>query len=122
MPPVRLEKKIHDKDIRKEIKIRKAGKVDVQLGKNGPTPGFIKEVKNRLEKHGVVKIRMLKSYLRSTNMDRREIAKTIAEIVGARLIEVRGYTFIIAKSKDKYRSLKIVGEEENSRDKKWLQR
>ncbi|ADI32483.1 YhbY family RNA-binding protein [Staphylothermus hellenicus] len=122
MSPLRLEKKIHDKDVWEEIKDRKAGKVDVQLGKKGLTPGFIREVKARLEKHGVVKIRMLKSYVRSTNSDRREIAKMITKLVGAKLIEVRGYTFIIAGNKDKYRSLKIVGEKEDSRDKKWLQR
>ncbi|ABN70180.1 protein of unknown function UPF0044 [Staphylothermus marinus F1] len=121
MSPLRLEKKIYDKDIWRKIKDRKAGKVDVQLGKKGLTQGFINEVKARLEKHGVVKIRMLKSYVKSTNTDRRETAKIIAKVLGAKLIEVRGYTFIIARNKDKYRSLKIVGEKENSRDRKWLQ-
>jgi RNA-binding protein len=105
---MRLEKKIHDKspeEIREEIRIRRAGKVDLQLGKNGPTPGFIEEVRNRLRRQGVVKIRILKSYIRSSGMDRREIARTIARLVGAKLIEVRGYTFILAESKDKYRSI-----------------
>lgn len=97
MSPMRLEEKIHDKDFEKEIKKRRAGKTDLQLGKNGPTPGFIEEVKNRLKKQGVVKIRILKSYLRSTGASRREIASTIAELVGARLIEVRGNTFILAE-------------------------
>lgn len=29
--------------------------------------------------------------------DRREFAKKVASLVGAKLIEVRGYTFILAK-------------------------
>ncbi len=101
MSAMRMEKKIYDKgiDIKKEIKKRKAGKVDLQLGKKGPTPGFIEEVRRRLKAHGVVKIRILKSYARSVDSDRREIARQIAELVGARLIEVRGYTFILAIKK-----------------------
>ncbi len=108
MSPMRLEKKIHDKSperIREEVKIRRAGRVDLQLGKNGPTPRFIEEVRNRLRRRGVVKIRILKSYIRSSGMDRREIARIVANLAGAKLIEVRGYTFILVESKDKYRSI-----------------
>jgi len=96
---MRVEEKIHDKNIEEEIRKRRAGKVDVQLGKNGITEGFIREVKNRLEKHGVVKIRILKSFRRISGMDRRDIARIVAEKTGARLLEVRGYTFTLVKAK-----------------------
>ncbi len=68
----------------------------MQLGKSGLTEGFINEVKKRLKKQGVVKIRILKSYLKSGENDRRNIARKVAELTGARLIEVRGNTFILA--------------------------
>lgn len=94
-----VEEKIHDKNVEEEIKRRRAGKVDVQLGKNGITEGFIREVKNRLEKHGVVKIRILKSFRRISGMDRKDIARIVAEKTGAQILEVRGYTFTLVKLK-----------------------
>ncbi len=97
MPDVRVEEKVYDKDeIKRQIKKRICGKTDIQLGKSGITEGFINEVKRRLKAQGVVKIRILRSYLRSGENNRREIARKVAEITGARLIEVRGNTFILA--------------------------
>jgi len=93
-----MEKKVYDKSLEEEIRKRIAGKVDVQLGKKGITENFIREVKTRLEKHGVVKIRILKSYRHVSGMDRAEIARVVAERVGAKLVEVRGYTFILARA------------------------
>jgi len=92
-----MDQEVHDKNIREEIRKRLAGKVDVQLGKKGITDAFINEVKNRLEKHGVVKIRVLKSYIKTSGMDRRAIARLVAERVNAKIIDIRGYTFIIVK-------------------------
>ncbi len=97
MPDVWMEEKVYDKNkIKNLIKERRRGKVDIQLGKSGLTEGFVNEVKRRLKKQGVVKIRILKSYLKSGENDRRVIARKVAELAGARLIEVRGNTFILA--------------------------
>ncbi len=97
MPDVWMEEEVYDKNkIKSLIKERRRGKVDIQLGKSGLTEGFINEVKRRLKKQGVVKIRILKSYLKSGENDRRSIARKVAELAGARLIEVRGNTFILA--------------------------
>lgn len=96
-----VEEEVYDKNIKKEIKKRIAGKIDLQLGKKGITEAFIREVKNRLKKQNVIKIKILKSFRKSTTMDRREIAKYIAEKTGARVIDVRGYTFILVRDKDK---------------------
>ncbi len=90
-----MDEEIHDKGLKKEIKRRKAGKTDIQLGKRGLTKGFIEEVKRRLKKNHVVKIRILRSYLRTTLEDRRMIARRVAEITGSKLLEVRGNTFIL---------------------------
>ncbi len=124
MSPVWMEEEVYDKNIKEEIKKRKAGKIDLQLGKHGITKGFIEEVKNRLEKHGVVKIRVLKSFARTSGIDRRSIARIIAEETGAKLIEVRGNTFIIAKVNKSKNNIALTGvlRKRNKRGRKWLQR
>ncbi len=124
MSPMRMEEEVYDKNIKEEIKKRKAGKIDLQLGKHGITKGFLDEVKNRLEKHGVVKIRILKSFARSSGVDRRNIARIIAEKTGARLIEIRGNTFIIAKVNKSKNNIAVTGvlRKRDKRDRKWLQR
>ncbi len=97
MSDVWMEEEVYDKNkIKNLIKERRRGKIDIQLGKSGLTEGFINEVKRRLKKQGVVKIRILRSYLKSGENDRRSIARKVAELAGARLIEVRGNTFILA--------------------------
>ncbi|WP_434731923.1 YhbY family RNA-binding protein [Thermogladius sp. KZ2Tp1] len=95
---MRLEKEVHDK-VKEEIRRRLEGKVDVQLGKRGITEGFVKEVKTRLSKRGVVKVRVLKSYLRASGSDVEEIAREIASRTGGVVRDVRGHTFIIVKKR-----------------------
>jgi len=104
MSPVWMDEEIRGKIDRERLVERLRGKVDLQLGKNGLTKGFIEEVKNRLRKHGVVKIRVLKTYVKTSGLDRRAVAEKVAETVGAKLIDVRGYTFILVREKVKERS------------------
>ena len=73
------------------------GPADVNIGKKGVTPELIREIKERLKAKRVLKVRINRNLLK-TGIDRLEIAKEIAEKVGAELIEVRGHTFIIAKA------------------------
>lgn len=82
-----------------EVKKRVAGKVDMQLGKGGISEEFINEVRNRLEKHGVVKIRVLKSYRRAHERDIEDIAREVAERSGGRIYEIRGFTFILVRER-----------------------
>ncbi len=96
---MRVDKEIYDKDLKEKIKERVAGKVDVQLGKNGLTDAFINEVKTRLEKHGVVKIRVLKSFRKTYSDDIDAIAREIAERTNSRVYEVRGFTIMLIKEK-----------------------
>ncbi len=104
MPAMRLEKKIYDQDWWEKIKRKRAQtRSDINIGKKGVSAEVIKEIKRRLEKGEVVKIRILKSALEVTGLDRREIARRVAERTGSRLIEVRGRTFILAKPLDKGR-------------------
>jgi len=64
----------------------------VRIGKNGITEGIINEIKRRLKDHEVIKIK-----IGSKDKNRKEIALKIAELANAKLIEVRGYTFILSK-------------------------
>ncbi len=103
MPVMRVEEKIHDqnwkKEVKKKIKEKKASsKCDVNIGKKGLSEEVIKEIRRQLKIKGVVKIRILKTALEVTGLDRRSIAREVASKTGARLIEVRGRTFILAKT------------------------
>lgn len=95
---MRLGEKVSRESLKEKIKERVAGKVDVQLGKNGVTEGFIEEVKPRLEKHGVVKIRVLKSYRSGREVSVEELAARIAAAAGGRVYETRGFTIILVKT------------------------
>jgi RNA-binding protein len=74
------------------IKRVKARHADVRIGKNGLTEGVLKEIERRLKDHKVVKIK-----IGIDVEDRREFARDVAKKLNAKLIEVRGYTFILAK-------------------------
>jgi RNA-binding protein len=73
----------------KQVRVQNA---EVRIGKNGITEGIINEIKRRLKDHKVIKVK-----LGNKDRNRQEIALKIAELVNAKLIEVRGYTFILSK-------------------------
>ena len=73
------------------------GRAHINVGKKGVTEEVINEIKRQLEEHKVVKVRLLKSCLEVEGKDRRELARIIAERTGARLIGIRGYTFVLYK-------------------------
>ena len=80
------------KELIKEVRHSSA---DVRIGKSGISENVLKEIKRRLKKKGVVKVKILKSALKVEEKDRFEIAKEVAERIGAKLVEVRGRTFIL---------------------------
>jgi len=100
-----MEEEIHDQGSqRSKIKEKKAqSRSDINIGKKGITDPVVREIKRRLEEEGVVKIRVLKSALTISGLDRREFARMVAEKTSALLVEVRGRTFILAKPLDKGR-------------------
>lgn len=100
MSTMRVEKKIYDK-IEALVNAKIHSRSDVQLGKKGVTKGFVEEVKNRLEKHGVVKVRILKSFIKSSGLDKEIIARNVANVCDAELRDLRGYTFILVKKRFK---------------------
>jgi RNA-binding protein len=60
----------------------------VNAGKNGLTENLINEINFQLEKHGAVKVKMLRSF---RNKERRELAEQIASKVSGRLVDLKGY-------------------------------
>lgn len=72
---------------------------DVRIGKNGVSEGVISEIKRRLKDKGYVKVKILKNAPEIDLMNRKEIAEIVAKKVGARLIDVRGRTFVLLDPK-----------------------
>ena len=86
---------------------------DVQIGKKGIYNGILKEIDRRLKEKGVVKVRIHKSALKAENMDRRNFAKKIAELVNATLPDVRGRTFVLYRHEDFVRAIEEGRVEDN---------
>ncbi len=80
------------KDLRGELSQTRP---TVHIGKKGITEEVIREIKRQLSERGFVKVKMEKSVIRYLELDRREVAKEVAERVGAELLEVRGRTFVL---------------------------
>ena len=79
------------------------GRADVIIGKNGVTQGVLDEIRRHLEDKGVVKVKALKTAIKSTGMDRRSLARHVAEKLGAWLLDVRGRTFVLYLPPEKRR-------------------
>lgn len=73
------------------------GPADVIIGKHGVSDAVLAEIKRRLEDKGVVKVKALKSAVRVAGMDRRSLARYVAERLDAWLLDVRGRTFVLYK-------------------------
>ena len=69
--------------------------VKFQIGKNGITDALVNQIKNYLKKHGIVKIKMLKSFME--NNDKKKSAKLLAEKLDAELVKLIGFTIVLKK-------------------------
>ncbi len=68
---------------------------DVRIGKNGISEGLINEVKRRLKTQGYVKVKILKNAPEIEFMNRKDIARIVAEKSSGKLIDIRGRTFVL---------------------------
>lgn len=64
-----------------------------QLGKNGVTESFIKQVEDALEARELLKIKVLNNSL----LDPTEVANQIAEEIGAEFVQSIGSKFVLYK-------------------------
>jgi len=74
------------------------GRAHVNIGKNEITDSVIQEIERRLKNEGVIKVRVLKSFKKISGKDTAEIAEEVSKRVNAKLIDVRGNVFVLAKS------------------------
>lgn len=116
-----------DLSLRRLKELVQQGPADVIIGKRGLWPGVIEEIKRRLKEKGVVKVRALKSALKVTGLDRRELAIMVAERVGAHLLDVRGRTFVLylpveQRKTGRARNNNPAREVRGKRGREWSQR
>ncbi len=70
------------------------GSVDVHIGKNGLTSSIIDEIKTRLDKHKIIKIKILPKMIKE---EVNQIAEQVATQANAQVRETRGRTFILER-------------------------
>jgi RNA-binding protein len=68
-------------------------KPTIWIGKEGLTPQISNEIEKQLDKHKMVKVKILRSALQTETA--KIIASEAAEQAGAALVEVRGHVFIL---------------------------
>jgi|Deesub1362B_J571_1020462.scaffolds.fasta_scaffold00220_27 RNA-binding protein len=79
---------------------KRKGKAEIpviNIGKNGLTQSLINEINFQLEKHGRVKVKMLRSFRDSSELDRKELAKLIGKSINGRLVSLRGMVLTFIK-------------------------
>jgi len=74
----------------------------LRIGKAGLTEGVIEEVKKQLKQREEMKIRFTKGALE--NMNRKDLAKKIAQKVGCSVVNIVGFTVVLST---KYKKKKI---------------
>ncbi|WP_457590439.1 YhbY family RNA-binding protein [Geoglobus sp.] len=67
--------------------------ITINVGKKGINDNLIREINTLLEKRGVVKVRMLRNFRNITmgGVDRKTLAREIAERVDGELVDFRGF-------------------------------
>jgi len=80
------------------IKRKVHGRPDVNIGKKGLTESVINEIKKRVEKEGIIKVKINKN-LRKEGFDRKAFAEQLARATGTEVVDLRGYTVILRKKK-----------------------
>jgi len=75
------------------------GTAHVRIGKSGISERVINEIKRQLDDREVIKVKVLRSYLRVSGKKTKEIAKEVAEKVNAIIADVRGHTFVLIRKR-----------------------
>jgi RNA-binding protein len=82
--------------IKRELSVEKP---TIWVGKEGATPQVMNEISRQLEKREILKVRILKSALKTE--EAKGVASKIVEQTGSTLIEVRGHTLLLYKRRKK---------------------
>ena len=79
-----------------------AEKPTVHIGKEGATPEIVGEVEKQLKAREIIKVKILKTALHDqAAQEAKNIAATVAEQAEAELVDLRGHTFMLYKSRKK---------------------
>ncbi|HLC36385.1 MAG TPA: YhbY family RNA-binding protein [archaeon] len=84
--------------MKEEIKLKKEGqklKAELIIGREGLTKEIVLELNKRLKKKKLIKIKIPAD----KEIDRKEFAEKIALRVGAKAVEVKGFTALIFREK-----------------------
>jgi len=79
-------------------KMRQESKIltpNINIGKNGLTDQVIKNIKEELSRHKLVKLKILQSYL--SDKDKNEVFDDIAEKTGAKIVHKIGFTITLTR-------------------------
>ncbi len=71
-----------------------------RIGKEGIKETTIRDLKVLLKKYGMVKVRIERGAM--IEKDREEIASEVARRTGAKVLEIRGFTFTLALDDPRY--------------------
>ena len=69
----------------------------VRIGKKGITDALLRELDNVLRARNIVKVKLLKNYREAYGAGRSEVARELADKLGARVVEVRGFTILLER-------------------------
>lgn len=72
-----------------------------QVGKNGITENFIKQVDEALEKRELIKIKVLNNSL----LDAKEVANMLAEKTNAEFVQSIGNKFVLYRESKKHKKI-----------------
>lgn len=84
-----------NKETKKLKSESKTLKTAIIIGKNGINDEIIKNIKNHLKNYGIIKIKILKTYMHGK--DKKEVASQLASECDARLIDLIGFTVVLSK-------------------------
>jgi RNA-binding protein len=85
-----MDKKL--KEMRSESKTMTP---NIIIGKNGLTDQVLKNIKDELSKHRLVKIKILQAYI--SDKDKKATFEEISEKTGAKTVQVIGFTITLTK-------------------------
>lgn len=74
-----------------------------QIGKNGISDNFLKQVEDYLEANELVKIKVLKNSL----LDARDLAYEIADAIGAEFVQSLGNKFVLYKESKNNKKIQL---------------
>ncbi|MCW8802460.1 MAG: YhbY family RNA-binding protein [Candidatus Bathyarchaeota archaeon] len=78
-------------------------KPTVHVGKEGATAEIVAEVEKQLKAREIIKVKILKTALiDNAAQEAKIIATTVAEQAEAELVDIRGHTFMLYKSRKKH--------------------